>query len=93
MESVERKRWIDNLRWITILIVVIFHVFYYYNNIGIGAMFPGLPANPAVEGAVPKITFAGIVQYSVYQWFMLLLFVVSGMCAKYTLQKNHLKRL
>lgn len=91
METVERKRWIDNLRWITILIVVIFHVFYYYNNIGIGAMFPGLPENPAVEGAAPAITFAGIVQYSVYQWFMLLLFVVSGICAKYTLQKKSLK--
>ena len=35
----------------------------------------------AIEGEKAKITFAGIFQYSVYQWFMLLLFVVSGICS------------
>ena len=88
----DRKKWIDNLRWITILTVVFFHVFYYYNNIGQDAMFSRLPANPAEEGGKAAITFAGIIQYFVYQWFMLLLFVVSGMCAKYTLQKKTLRQ-
>lgn len=86
----DRKKWIDNLRWITILIVVVFHVFYYYNNIGQTAMFSRLPANPSMEGAKASITFAGIFQYAVYQWFMLLLFVVSGICAKYTLKQKTL---
>ena len=92
MATVERKNWIDNLRWITILIVVVFHVFYYYNNIGSPAMYDRLPANPAVEGGKAAVTFAGIFQYAVYQWFMLLLFVVSGFCAKYTLQKKTLRQ-
>ncbi len=86
----ERRKWIDNLRWITVITVVIFHVFYYYNNIGQDPMFKRLPANPVTEGARASLTFAGIVQYGVYQWFMLLLFVVSGMCAKFTLQKKTL---
>ncbi len=86
----DRKKWIDNLRWITILTVVVFHVFYYYNNIGQDAMFSRLPANPAAEGGKTAVTFAGIFQYFVYQWFMLLLFVISGMCARYTLQTKTL---
>ncbi|WP_192846120.1 hypothetical protein [Anaerostipes sp. 494a] len=30
-----RKLYLDNIRWITILLVVIFHSFYYYNNIDV----------------------------------------------------------
>lgn len=90
--TTERKSWIDNLRWITILIVVVFHVFFYYNNIGNPALFERLPANPSVEGEKAAFTFAGIFQYAVYQWFMLLLFIVSGICSKYTLQKKSVKQ-
>ena len=52
-----RKVWIDNLRWITILIVVIFHVFYYYNNIGIAPMFERLQANPLEQGGQPSLFY------------------------------------
>lgn len=81
-----RKQYLDNIRWITIILVVIFHIFFYYNNIGIDAMFDGLPA---YGGA---ITFGGIFQYGVYPWFMLLLFVVGGMSAKYALEKKNSKQ-
>lgn len=77
-----RKYYMDNMRWVTILLVVIFHVFYYYNNIGIVAMFPGAEV---YEG---QMSFAGVFQYFVYPWFMLLLFVVSGMGAYYSLKKT-----
>lgn len=89
----QRKFWLDNLRWITIILVVIFHIFYFYNNIGgdQAPMFQRLEPNPAVEGGKATVTFAGIFQYSVYQWFMLLLFIVSGMCAKYTLRRKSVK--
>ena len=66
-----RKHYLDNIRFLTIFFVVIFHVYFYYNNIGTEAMFAGLKP---YEGAV---TFAGIYQYFVYPWFMLLLFVVA----------------
>ena len=46
----ERKAWLDNIRWMTIVLVVIYHVFYYYHNIGIDPMFKALAPNPAVEG-------------------------------------------
>ena len=45
-------------------------------------MFAGLKP---YEGAV---TFAGIYQYFVYPWFMLLLFVVAGISARYALEKR-----
>lgn len=61
---------------------MIFHVYFYYNNIGTEAMFAGLKP---YEGAV---TFAGIYQYFVYPWFMLLLFVVAGISARYALEKR-----
>lgn len=77
-----RKHYLDNIRWITILLVVIFHIFYYYNNIGIEAMFAGAKA---YTGAV---SFAGLYQYFVYPWFMLLLFVVAGISARMALRKR-----
>lgn len=97
----DRKAWIDNLRWITIFIVVVFHIFFFYDNIDSVPMFQKLGPNtsPVIPGTEPveyasqvlpfsQWTFAGVFQYAVYQWFMLLLFVVSGICAKYTLQKK-----
>ena len=35
-----RKHYLDNIRWITVVIVVIYHVFYMYNAEGIpGVLF------------------------------------------------------
>lgn len=80
-----RKHYLDNIRWITIILVLIYHVFFYYNNIGIAPMFDGL-----VEYTGQK-SIAGIFQYLVYPWFMLLLFVVSGVSARITLTKRDTK--
>lgn len=77
-----REYYLDNIRWITICLVVIFHVFFYYNNIGTPAMFAGLPEYTG------QLSFAGLFQYFVYPWFMLILFVVSGTCARIYLQKK-----
>ena len=30
-----RKHWIDNLRWTTVLLVLFYHVIYFYNNKGV----------------------------------------------------------
>lgn len=56
MNNVKRKNYLDNIRWITILIVVEFHVFYYYNNIGVTPMFAGLSDNPDVPGTPVAVT-------------------------------------
>ncbi|MBR6483975.1 MAG: acyltransferase family protein, partial [Clostridiales bacterium] len=75
-----RKSYLDNLRWVTVVLVVIYHVLYMYNGEGI-------------VGTVGKITglevqYYDAYQYLVYPWFMTLLFIVSGISARYSLSKR-----
>ena len=30
-----RRNWIDNLRWVTVLLVLLYHVVYFFNNKGV----------------------------------------------------------
>lgn len=83
-----RKIYLDNIRWCTIILVVFFHVFFFFNNIGITAIFEGLPEYHHGDG----MTFAGVYQYAVYPWFMTLLFVVAGVAAYHTLQHKTAKQ-
>lgn len=69
-----RKAYLDNIRWVTVVLVVVYHVFYMYNGEGI-------------LGTLGKITrldvqYYDVYQYMVYPWFMTLLFMVSGICSK-----------
>ena len=66
-----RKYYLDNVRWVTVVIVVIYHVFYMYNAEGI-------------LGGLGKITglsvqYYDIFQYFVYPWFMPVLYLAAGM--------------
>ena len=75
-----RKYFLDNIRWITVVLVVIYHVFYMYNGEGL-------------QGVVGPITnmdiqYFDLYQYIVYPWFMAILFIVSGMCSKYYLDSH-----
>ncbi len=75
-----RKYYLDNIRWITVVIVVIYHVFYMYNAEGI-------------LGGLGKITnlpvqYYDVYQYLVYPWFMPVLFVVSGISARLSLDSH-----
>lgn len=73
-----RKKYIDNIRWITVALVVIYHVFYIFNGSG-------------VQGGVGSFSdtqYQDIVLYILYPWFMLLLFVVSGMSARFYLETH-----
>ena len=75
-----RKYYLDNIRWVTVVLVVIYHVLYMYNGEGI-------------LGGVGRITaldvqYYDIFLYAVYPWFMLLLFLISGICSRYYLD-NH----
>ena len=73
-----RKYYIDNIRWFTIVLVVIYHVIYMYNGI----------LTEGVTGPITSIRYQDSIQYFLYPWFMVILFIVSGMCAKYYLD-NH----
>ena len=63
-----RKTYIDNIRWITVLLVVIYHVVYMFNGVtGVGVIGP-------FSGFQPQDAFL----YIVYPWFMFLYVVISS---------------
>lgn len=76
-----RKTYIDNIRWITVVLVVIYHVIYMFNGI----------ITFGVIGPISEMRFQDAYQYLVYPWFMLLLFVVSGMSARFSLEHQSAK--
>lgn len=75
-----RKHYLDNIRWITVVIVVVYHVFYMYNAEGI----QGVVGN--ISGHVPQ--YWDVFQYLTFPWFMFLLFMVSGISSRLYLA-NH----
>lgn len=72
-----RLHYIDNIRWVTILLVMLFHVFYYYNAYCAGSGIGGFSDCQPQDAVV----------YMLYPWLMPLLFVVAGMSARYALGK------
>ena len=81
----ERKHWIDNLRWVTVLLVLFYHVFYFYNNKGVFGGIGGFGEYPECK------QYQDIVMYVLYPWFMPLLFLLAGVSARYALQKQSAK--
>ena len=72
-----RKFYLDNIRYFTIIIVVLFHVIYMYNGQSI----------PGVIGSTNKNQIQDVFQYIVFPWMMVLLFIISGISSYYYLQK------
>lgn len=75
-----RKHYLDNIRWATVVIVVIYHLFYMYNAEGV---LGGL-------GKITDLSFQpyDIFQYFVYPWIMPVLFMVSGISSKLYLDRH-----
>ena len=76
-----RKHWIDNLRWVTVLLVLFYHVIYFYNNKGVFGGIGGWGDYPQVP------QYQDVVMYILYPFFMPLLFLLAGISARYALQK------
>ena len=74
-----RKHWIDNLRWVTVLLVLLYHVVYFYNNKGVFGGVGGFGDGPQYQD---------VLMYVLYPWFMPLLFLLAGICARYSLTPN-----
>ena len=75
-----RKHYLDNIRWATVVIVVLYHVGYMYNAVG-------------VPGPLGKITnldvqYYDLFQYIVYPWLMMVMFMVSGISSRLYLEKH-----
>lgn len=72
-----RKPFLDNLRYSIVLLVILYHVFYLFNSVGV-----------ITNVAIPGIPELDVVLYVLHPWFMVALFVISGICARYSLQKQ-----
>ena len=81
----ERKHWIDNLRWVTVLLVLLYHVIYFYNNKGVFGGIGGFGDYPECP------QYQDVLMYIVYPWFMPLLFLLAGVSARYALQRQSAK--
>ena len=75
-----RKLYLDNIRWITVILVVIYHLLYMYNAEGIPGTLGRITALP--------VQYYDMYQYIVYPWFMFVLFIVSGICARSYLMQH-----
>ena len=78
-----RKRYLDNVRWVTVVTVVLYHVLYMYNAEG-------------VLGGIGKITDLSVqhydvFQYLVYPWIMPVLYIVAGIASRIVLEKHTAK--
>ncbi len=76
-----RKYYLDNIRWFVGILVVVYHVIYMYNGI----------ATAGVIGPFEEFQIQDGIQYLLYPWFMVILFVVSGASARYYLEKQDTK--
>ncbi len=70
-----RRAYIDNLRCGIIILVIIYHVFYLFNSLGI-------ISNVAITG-MPQMD---LVEYALYPWFMACLFLIAGVSARHGLE-------
>lgn len=75
-----RKHYLDNIRWITVVLVALYHAFYIFSGIVPGM---GIP--------FAETQYQDVVIYVLYPWFMILLFIVSGMSARYYLETHTVK--
>ncbi|MDO5573259.1 MAG: acyltransferase [bacterium] len=73
-----RKTYLDHIRWATVLLVLVYHVFYLYNHVGVlGGV--GSPGTSCYQDSI---------LYFVYPWFMALLFLIAGISSRYSLDKR-----
>ena len=73
-----RKPYLDNIRWGTVLLVMVYHVFYAFNACGV---LGGV-------GHFADVQYQDALLYVCYPWFMVLLFLVAGICSRYSLDKR-----
>lgn len=75
-----RKIYLDNLRSLIVILIVIFHVIMIFS-----------PIIPNVVGSFSSIQYQDIYMYLLYPWCMIILFIVSGMSSRFYLSKHSIK--
>lgn len=78
-----RRKYLDNIRWMTVAVVLLYHVFYMYNAVGV----------PGVVGKITnmEVQYQDLFQYIVYPWIMPVLFIVSGISSRLYLEHHTAK--
>ena len=76
-----RYFFIDNLRWVVVLLVLIYHVFYNFNAVGVIGGIGGFATEQ----------WQDVVCTTLNPWFMTLLFVLAGASSRYALQRRTTK--
>lgn len=78
MEIIMRKYYLDNIRWAAVFLVMVYHVCFLFNGVGVPGGIPDAVSIPAFDALACMV----------YPWFMALLFIVAGISARYSLQKR-----
>jgi peptidoglycan/LPS O-acetylase OafA/YrhL len=76
----DRKHYIDNIRWLTILLLFPFHALIIYNNFG---------ENNYIRGS-GNVILSNITTF-LWPWFMPVLFVLAGTSAAYAIQERTIR--
>lgn len=73
-----RKYFVDNIRWVTVILVLLYHVLLMYNGVGLDIGCGKITDLP--------VQYIDAYMYLVYPWFMPVLFIVAGMSSRYYLE-------
>lgn len=73
-----RKYYLDNIRWITVVLAALYHVIYMFNGV----------VTDLTVGPFHRVQYQDGLQYLLYPWFMVLLFVAAGACSRYALERR-----
>ena len=74
-----RRHYLDNIRWLTVALVVLYHVIFIYN-----AVMP--PYTRIASFSATQVQDALL--YILYPWFMILLFIVAGISSRCYLETH-----
>ena len=77
----QRYYFIDNLRWVNVVLVLIYHVFYNFNALGVFGSIGGFYDEQWWD----------VVGTVLYPWFMTLMFILAGASSRYALQHRTAK--
>ena len=77
-----RRHYLDNIRWMTVCAVVIYHVIYIYNAV--------MPPYRLI-GAFSETQVQDALLYILYPWFMILLFIVAGISSRCYLETHSIR--
>lgn len=72
-----RKTYLDNLKSFVVILVVFYHVIMMFT-----------PIIPLSVGSFRSVQYQDAYMYLVYPWFMVILFVVSGMSSRFYLERH-----